>query len=114
MIKGVCDYADSHKNKQWQMYAAATAAACVKAFIENWAIATSSQGTYSLAPSYESPLIKNPLGELEYSTDLVPLIDVLPMHPDDPLRFLVLAKRPEWQIAQECMFSVYNIIIGSS
>ena len=30
IIKGVCDYADSHKNKQWQAYAAATAAAYAK------------------------------------------------------------------------------------
>ena len=33
VIKGVCDYADSHKNKRWQRYAAATAAACMKAFL---------------------------------------------------------------------------------
>jgi nucleoside phosphorylase len=36
VIKGVCDYADSHKNKKWQSYAAATAAACMKAFLEAW------------------------------------------------------------------------------
>jgi len=36
VIKSVCDYADSHKNKQWQEYAAATAAACTKAFLEEW------------------------------------------------------------------------------
>lgn len=30
VIRGVCDYADSHKNKQWQGYAAATAAAYAK------------------------------------------------------------------------------------
>lgn len=30
VIRGVCDYADSHKNKRWQPYAAATAAACAK------------------------------------------------------------------------------------
>ncbi|CAI7593561.1 unnamed protein product [Penicillium discolor] len=30
VVKGVCDYADSHKGKDWQPYAAATAAACVK------------------------------------------------------------------------------------
>ena len=30
MIRGICDYADSHKNKQWQGYAAATAAAYAK------------------------------------------------------------------------------------
>ncbi|KAL2163365.1 hypothetical protein VTH06DRAFT_5422 [Thermothelomyces fergusii] len=33
VIKGACDYADSHKNKAWQRYAAATAAACMKSFV---------------------------------------------------------------------------------
>ncbi|EXJ93479.1 hypothetical protein A1O1_01871 [Capronia coronata CBS 617.96] len=41
VIKGVCDYADSHKNKSWQNYAAATAATCMKAFLENWTSSTS-------------------------------------------------------------------------
>ncbi|OTA01143.1 hypothetical protein A9Z42_0014560 [Trichoderma parareesei] len=36
VIKSVCDYADSHKNKIWQRYAAATAAACMKAFLGEW------------------------------------------------------------------------------
>ncbi|OAA34908.1 Nucleoside phosphorylase domain protein [Beauveria brongniartii RCEF 3172] len=36
LIKGACDYADSHKSKQWQAYAAATAAACTKAFLTHW------------------------------------------------------------------------------
>ncbi|KAL5042125.1 hypothetical protein BDW71DRAFT_200853 [Aspergillus fruticulosus] len=36
IIKGVCDYADSHKNKLWQDYAAATAAACAKTFVRQW------------------------------------------------------------------------------
>jgi nucleoside phosphorylase len=30
VIRGICDYADSHKNKNWQPYAAATAAAYAK------------------------------------------------------------------------------------
>lgn len=30
VIRGICDYADTHKNKEWQPYAAATAAACGK------------------------------------------------------------------------------------
>ncbi|CRG91472.1 Ankyrin repeat domain-containing protein 50 [Talaromyces islandicus] len=30
VIRGICDYADSHKNKKWQGYAAGTAAACAK------------------------------------------------------------------------------------
>ncbi|RYP10705.1 hypothetical protein DL764_000495 [Monosporascus ibericus] len=36
VIKGACDYADSHKTKTWQRYAAAAAAACMKAFLEYW------------------------------------------------------------------------------
>lgn len=30
VIRGICDYADSHKNDQWHPYAAAVAAACAK------------------------------------------------------------------------------------
>ncbi|TGJ80228.1 hypothetical protein E0Z10_g8546 [Xylaria hypoxylon] len=30
VIRGICDYADSHKNKAWQEHAAALAAACTK------------------------------------------------------------------------------------
>lgn len=41
IIKGVCDYADTHKNKIWQEYAAATAAACMKAFLKEWPVVDS-------------------------------------------------------------------------
>ncbi|KAL2802591.1 hypothetical protein BJX63DRAFT_414727 [Aspergillus granulosus] len=34
IIKGVCDYADSHKNKRWQAYAAATGACAAKVFLD--------------------------------------------------------------------------------
>jgi nucleoside phosphorylase len=30
IIRGICDYADSHKNKRWQAFAAGTAAAYAK------------------------------------------------------------------------------------
>lgn len=33
VIRGISDYADSHKNDEWQDYAAAVAAACAKAFL---------------------------------------------------------------------------------
>jgi hypothetical protein len=36
VIKGACDYADSHKTKKWQRYTSATVAACTKAFLEFW------------------------------------------------------------------------------
>ena len=34
VIRGICDYADTHKNDQWQGYAAATAAAYAKELLE--------------------------------------------------------------------------------
>jgi nucleoside phosphorylase len=33
VIRGICDYSDSHKNKSWQRYAAAVAAAFTKEFL---------------------------------------------------------------------------------
>jgi nucleoside phosphorylase len=33
VIRGICDYADSHKNKRWQPYAAATAAAFARVLL---------------------------------------------------------------------------------
>jgi nucleoside phosphorylase len=33
VIRGVCDYGDEHKNKRWQSYAAAMAAAYAKAVL---------------------------------------------------------------------------------
>jgi len=34
VIRGICDYADSQKNKDWQEHAAAVAAACAKELLE--------------------------------------------------------------------------------
>lgn len=36
VVKAVCDYADSHKNKIWQDFAAATAASTMKALLERY------------------------------------------------------------------------------
>ena len=36
IIKSICDYADSHKNKNWQVYSAVVAAACTKAVLEQY------------------------------------------------------------------------------
>lgn len=47
IIKGVCDYADGHKNKQWQRYASVTAAACTKALLREWRVAGESSTSRS-------------------------------------------------------------------
>ncbi|KAK4244514.1 hypothetical protein C7999DRAFT_43830 [Corynascus novoguineensis] len=52
VIKGACDYADSHKTKTWQRYAAAVAAACMKAFLDYW-----------MPPiSVSAPILEQPTG----------------------------------------------------
>jgi nucleoside phosphorylase len=38
VVKGVCDYSDSHKNDVWHGYAASTAAACMKALLNEWPV----------------------------------------------------------------------------
>lgn len=38
VVKGICDYADSHKNKSWQDFAAATAASVAKAILGRYAV----------------------------------------------------------------------------
>lgn len=50
VIKGVSDYADSHKSKSWQNYAAATAASCVKAFLTFYAKENHEQGKPKTLP----------------------------------------------------------------
>ncbi|CAG7563758.1 unnamed protein product [Fusarium equiseti] len=55
VIKGACDYADSHKSKVWQRYAAATAVACAKAFLSFW-VPSPTQDTSYLAPKFGSSL----------------------------------------------------------
>ncbi|KAJ5667464.1 hypothetical protein N7507_003328 [Penicillium longicatenatum] len=38
VVKGICDYADSHKSKAWQPFAAATAAAVLKAILRKYTL----------------------------------------------------------------------------
>ena len=45
VIRGICDYADSHKNKKWQHFAAAAAAACAKEILSFVPAAPHSIGT---------------------------------------------------------------------
>ncbi|KAI9657065.1 MAG: hypothetical protein M1821_003231 [Bathelium mastoideum] len=61
MIKSVCDYADSHKNKKWQRYTAAVAAACAKAFLEQWSTKDriSQPISYRQKPFWNVPITRN-------------------------------------------------------
>lgn len=69
IIKGVCDYADSHKNKHWQDYAAATAASAAKAFLDYW---TSMQGPRNL--------VTTPSRKRSYSPSIADAANVSKQH----------------------------------
>ncbi|KAJ5531313.1 hypothetical protein N7527_004706 [Penicillium freii] len=70
VVKGVCDYADSHKDKTWQRYTAATAAACMRSLLEQWANVDQPQGSdrqpQDSAQGYSSCRLDNP-SEVESS-----------------------------------------------
>ncbi|TKA72754.1 hypothetical protein B0A49_04593 [Cryomyces minteri] len=63
VIRGISDYADSHKNKRWQPYAAATAAAFAKELLG----VISKQGVEELEPAKKL----KPVKELEPATSNV-------------------------------------------
>ncbi|KAF3920772.1 hypothetical protein ABW20_dc0104134 [Dactylellina cionopaga] len=67
IIKGVCDYADSHKNKLWQGYAAATAAAVTKGFLESW-----STGMLSNSPPFPCGSKVNECLRIDYRSSSPP------------------------------------------
>lgn len=47
VIKGVSDYADSHKSRRWQGYASAAAASCMKAFLGKYTVPDRGMATIS-------------------------------------------------------------------
>jgi nucleoside phosphorylase len=72
VVKGVCDYADSHKNKKWQNYAALTAAACMKALLKEWTLAVTSSTGSAVGESCKHPLyVLLPKGYSKKTPDIV-------------------------------------------
>ena len=69
IIKGVCDYADSHKDKKWQGYAAATAASCTKAFLEVLS-ATMKEGMPLATTDYKHHLHNSDLSKMNRFLEL--------------------------------------------
>ncbi|UNI15169.1 hypothetical protein JDV02_001732 [Purpureocillium takamizusanense] len=52
VIKGVCDYADCHKHKRWQRFAAATAASAMKGLLNLWVYRDDAPRSGRLADSW--------------------------------------------------------------
>jgi hypothetical protein len=83
VIRGICDYADSHKNKRWQPYAAATAAAYAKELLS----------IVSFAEVVEQRTIRDAINDPDGS--------IYPGHPDLNAALVDLARgkdrRLNWQ-----------------
>ncbi|KAL5366458.1 hypothetical protein BJX96DRAFT_160970 [Aspergillus floccosus] len=73
VIKGVSDYADSHKDKRWQAYAAAAGAAGAKTFLEYWRPAFRDMPTSScwLVPFTRNPRFTGRGDEVKKLQDMV-------------------------------------------
>ncbi|PLB41722.1 uncharacterized protein BDW47DRAFT_115022 [Aspergillus candidus] len=76
VIRGICDYCDSHKNKQWQGYAALAAAAYAKRLLSVLPAAQFSPSQTARQRSFMVPFDQNPhfrgrTGELERLETLV-------------------------------------------
>ncbi|KAL7791463.1 purine and uridine phosphorylase [Trichoderma ceciliae] len=90
VVRGICDYADSHKNKKWQPYAAATAAAYAKEILSvipaTEVTKISGVDIYDMLQSTVSELNLNQLlnilsaAEQEYHISAIPRLDC-----DDPM-----------------------------
>ncbi|RDW79068.1 uncharacterized protein DSM5745_05920 [Aspergillus mulundensis] len=78
VIKGVSDYADSHKDKIWQSYSAGTAAACAKALLEQWSVTDrSSLGTTTLVNVPRAEHQRNSASTISTSRSIERLPDIL-------------------------------------
>jgi nucleoside phosphorylase len=53
VIRGICDYADSHKSKEWQRYAAATAAAYARELLGGLPMTEGNTRTFFVPDSRE-------------------------------------------------------------
>ncbi|KAF5531030.1 ankyrin 3, partial [Fusarium mexicanum] len=76
-IRGICDYSDSHKNKEWQRYAVATAAAYARELLGELAVAEV-QTKVAPAPNTLRPSFKVP-----FSLQSLPVSDKFVDRPDD-------------------------------
>ena len=75
VIRGICDYADSHKNKRWQPYAAATAAAYAKELLcfipGNQAMSARTPFDVTEVDSSTSEMLAGPNGAYRHDFDYI-------------------------------------------
>ena len=91
IIKGVCDYADSHKDKKWQPYAAAGAAAVFKSILEHF------PQKKTTPTSLEQVALKRRINQY-----------------DDPVHLLPFSKNPYFQGRNEAIQTLQEMLISHS
>lgn len=65
IIRGICDYSDTHKNETWQGYAAATAAAYAKELLEMIPLTNSSSSTTAAMVECGEVVTRQARGKIE-------------------------------------------------
>jgi nucleoside phosphorylase/tetratricopeptide (TPR) repeat protein len=110
VIRGICDYCDSHKQKDWQGYAALTAAAYTKSLLSVVPASTDpSQLKNSRRGHWMVPLARNPrfVGRLEEINKVQELI----MASDGPRRVAItgLGGVGKTQIALELAYRIRDL-----
>lgn len=110
-IRGICDYSDSHKNKEWQNYAAATAAAYARELLELLPTAeVPKRFSYTVSNDQPSPhdRRKELLDSLRYEQIDSRKIDIKSAHAKTCSWFLKHTDYQAWldpmQLAEHCGF----------
>ncbi|KAK2805280.1 hypothetical protein FQN50_006306 [Emmonsiellopsis sp. PD_5] len=85
IVKGVCDYADSHKSKLWQAYAAATGASAAKAFLEFWG--PNCEGAREPERHWMVPFLRN--SQFVGRTNEIERVEDLILQPDGPAKIAI-------------------------
>jgi len=76
VIRGICDYSDTHKNKKWQPYAAATAAAYAKELlgvIPPTQVNDMCTAAEAIATDVQVPVDNTPTAADTHTTDVLPV-----------------------------------------
>ncbi|KAL7812110.1 hypothetical protein V8C44DRAFT_364804 [Trichoderma aethiopicum] len=107
VIRGICDYSDSHKNKAWQPYAAMTAAAyakenMIRTEIQSNIDAVDPNWFLSVLPADDQPEIRPGIPSLEYEDHkyrwVFKNVDFLDWDSGSPSGILWLSAPPECEM----------------
>ncbi|KAF5857977.1 hypothetical protein ETB97_005008 [Aspergillus alliaceus] len=110
VIRGICDYCDSHKQKQWQGYAALTAAAYTKLLLSIMPVCHTDSGLLKgkHVQHFMVPLARNPKF-VSRQTEITKLEELLAMQ-DGPRRVAItgLGGIGKTQVALEVAYRIHD------